>query len=233
MCLETLSSTPGNTVGGEIYKYEHRIEQVNKGNLGTYGCNMTLDGESFHLEAGTINVYDYNVTSKRALVQVNGQLNTLTCFAEHPAITDNTLVYMTWYKSLDIMDSRKEYSPSMEASHELQLTGKWADSAKYRCLVEFANPYIPGVWSETLDVAYVGIYRTSMYRYNTEATEPENKLILTKIASKNLELSCYIQTGLRDSITGAEWTIDGQTPEPELDDDGNEIPQPSIVSPSW
>ena len=110
-------------------------------------------------------------------------------------------VTMTWYKTLDAIKSEKYEARDLVAMSTLELFGTWADSAQYRCLIEYSDPYIPPVWTEILAFAFVGLYRTSMYRYNLA-----DKIALTKTTIDDLELSCYFQTSKRDTAPVAVWT---------------------------
>ena len=197
------------SVDGKLYIYEYTIESINVTDAGNYSCNITVAGEERAFPTTTIDIFGFNITATKGLVLVHGTENTMTCQAEHPALTETATVKVTWYKGLDMVES-KSYGWEDEIAFELKLEGSWGDSASYRCLFEYANPYIPPIFSQKLDVAYVGIYRSSMYRFSTTSNDAENKLYLPKLAATDLTVYCYVQTALQASITGAAWTtIDG------------------------
>ena len=133
----------------------------------------------------------------------------LICEAEHPGTSDTSVVKITWYKGLDALDNVKYFGFDEVVSSPLPLEGQWADSATYKCLFEYVNPYIPPIFSSNQDIAYIGIFRSSMYRFKETGSDFEqDKLYLTKTTSRNLKLDCYLQTEKKtEIITGVEWLV--------------------------
>ena len=189
-----------SSVDGEIYIYEYTILAVKKEDIGSYEFKVTFEESEFSPPGSAVEVVHFNASrSNKEPVQEHGTSSTLTCYTEKPA--KGSTVTMTWYKTLDAIKSEKYEARDLVAMSTLELFGTWADSAQYRCLIEYSDPYIPPVWTEILAFAFVGLYRTSMYRYNLA-----DKIALIKTTIDDLELSCYFQTSKRDTAPVAVWT---------------------------
>ena len=232
-------SKSASSVDGKKYVYEYKIDKLIVNNTGTYGCRIELEKNWFNLTEERINVYRINITSKQEPVQVHGTENTLSCTADHPKVSDDTVLKITWYKGTDAVKDGDEFKSEQEVLSTLKLEGNWEDSAPFRCLFEYSNPYITPAFSAPIDIAYVGIYRSSTYRYfNQDEADKEDKLILTKIDNKDLPLVCYLQTKKKDTITGATWKIagitkDGKTVENKVTEGEKEVPIASFGTVTW
>ena len=211
-CTKLIDLTKSaSSVEGETYIFEHKIDKLITNNSGTYQCRIELEKDNWlNLTAEQIHVYSFNLTSKAQPIQVQGTENTLSCVADHPKVSEESLLKITWYKGTDPVKDGEEFKADQEVLSTLKLDGNWEDSAPFRCLFEFSKPFIKPTFSLPINIAYVGIYRSSMYRYYNQAEAVAiNKLHLTKIASKDLPLSVYLQTEKLDSITGTTCTIKG------------------------
>ena len=184
-----------SSVDGERYVYEHEIDQLSKTNSGSFSCHILIGNDWLNLTATEVYVFSFSIESSSPLVLTHGSKNVLICEAEHPAVSTTSTVKVTWYKGKDSLGLTQLFASDQDISWTLELMGTWADSASYRCLFEYFDPDIPPVFSNRMDVAYVGIYRSSVYRFDTTALDVnQDKLYLTKTTTEDLKLDCYLQT---------------------------------------
>ena len=203
---ENMNNATG--VSGMKYVYEHKIEKAMVNNSGTYVCQIKMGENWFNLTKDTVNVYSINITSKKEPVQVHGTENTLSCVADHPKVSEESTVKISWYKSTDLHKAAEEFKQDQEVLSTLKVAGNWEDSAPFRCLFEYSDPYIKPTFSEAISLTYVGIYRSSMYRFLDQGEiVVEDQLFLTKLDNANLPLSLYFQTVKKDTITGATCSV--------------------------
>ena len=112
---------------------------------------------------------------------------------DHPAVSSDSTVTVSWYKGTDFLSS-ESFGSDDDVESTYELSGTWGDSSYYRCLFQYSDPYIPPIYSQKMNIAYVGIYRTSMFRFET-AGDGDGQLTLTKIASEDFQAYVYIQVG--------------------------------------
>eukprot|EP00116_Pleurobrachia_bachei_P002621 sb/3462883/ len=190
------------TTEGKLYNFKYTDTSLEIENLGSYQCLMEVGGVDYQLEGKNITVYSFAIEAKDDLVLYNGAANTLTCTAENPALSDSTTVKVTWYKGHQpVEDKSKEFKNEDEISLTLPLEGNFEDSANYRCLFEYTSPDIPAVFSDYIHMAYVGVYRTSMYYYDSGSSEATKKMTLVTKKDTALTIWMYIQTNATESLT--------------------------------
>ena len=101
---------------------------------------------------------------------------------------------MSVYKGTEVVGTSESYDKDNNVEKRYPLDGVWSDSAYYRCLFEYSDPYISPTFSEPIAIAYFGFYRSSMYSYSTSAAATEQKMKLLKADNTDMDVYCYLQT---------------------------------------
>lgn len=206
--MYTLTELHPSSTLGYRHVYQLTLPHLTVNDTGAYSCEIELEKDvTFYLANTTINVYSFEAKMKGDnLVAAYGTAQTLACTAQHHKVTEDSRVKLAWYKSGSYVSESVEFNPDQEVSLDLDLDGTWSDSASYRCLVYYTFPFIKPMFSDPIDVAFIGVYRSSMYLYNTNPPMDQGSaemLLLTKTSTTDLPLFCYVQTTKQSALETA------------------------------